>query len=110
VGNRIAIPSILIPVKGTGKHHLQESMKECYSVIAWFFAKKSLTKTDQCAGALLRRRNQLLVLHIPSDPIPTAMKDVNEFLYSQFYNLPHTATSINYTSEFQKLFEATMYY
>jgi len=53
VANRIAVPSILIPVNGTGKHQPQESMKECSSVIAWFFAKKSLMKMDQCAGALL---------------------------------------------------------
>jgi hypothetical protein len=28
-----------------------------------FFVKKSLTKTDRCAGALSWKRNQLLVLH-----------------------------------------------
>jgi hypothetical protein len=53
VANRTAVPSKPIPVKGTGKHQPQESMKECSSVIAWFFAKKSLTKMDRCAGALL---------------------------------------------------------
>jgi hypothetical protein len=65
---------------------------------------------DRCAGALFWRRNQLLVLHIPSDPIPTATKDVNLHYFIQFYNFPHAETSINYTSEFQKPFEATMYY
>jgi hypothetical protein len=52
VANRTAVPSMLIPVKGTGKQQLQERMKECSSVTAWFFAKKSLTKMDRCAGAL----------------------------------------------------------
>jgi hypothetical protein len=39
VANRIAVPSILIPVKGKGKHQPQESMKECSCVIAWFFLR-----------------------------------------------------------------------
>ena len=33
------------------------------SVVTMFFAQKSLSKTDPCAGALSWRRNQLLVLH-----------------------------------------------
>jgi hypothetical protein len=53
VANRIAVPSILIPVKRTGKHQLWKSMKKCSSVTARFFAKKSLTKIDWCAAALL---------------------------------------------------------
>jgi len=37
-----------------------------------FFAKKSLTKTGLCAGALSRGRNQLLVLHFSECFILTA--------------------------------------
>ena len=35
----------------------------CFSILTLFFGIRSLTKTDQCAGALSRRRNQMLVLH-----------------------------------------------
>jgi len=35
----------------------------CSSVVTLFSAKKFLTKTNQCAGTLLWRRNELLVLH-----------------------------------------------
>ena len=35
----------------------------CFNVVTLFFAKKFLTKTDRCAGALSKWRNQLLVLH-----------------------------------------------
>jgi hypothetical protein len=35
----------------------------CSSVVTLFFAMKPLTKTDRCAGALLWRRNQLLIAH-----------------------------------------------
>jgi len=35
---------------------------ECCSVVTFSFAKKSLTKTGRCAGALSWRRNQLLVV------------------------------------------------
>jgi len=36
--------------QGTGKNQLELGQK---SVVTLLFAKKSLTKTDQCAGALL---------------------------------------------------------
>jgi hypothetical protein len=44
----------------------------CSSVVTLFFAKKSLTKTDRCAGALPWTRNQLLVLHFPGRSLLTA--------------------------------------
>jgi len=46
---------MLISVEGRGKNQLesvQDSMWECSSAVTLFFAKKSLTKTDRCAGAL----------------------------------------------------------
>jgi hypothetical protein len=39
-------------------------VRGCYIVVTLFFANKTLTKTDRCAGALSCRRNQLFVLHI----------------------------------------------
>jgi len=49
----------------------------CSSVVTLFFANKSLTKTDRCAGALSLRRNQDLVLVFSGRFFLTAMKDVN---------------------------------
>jgi hypothetical protein len=52
-------------------------LQRCHIVLC----NKSLTETDQCAGALLWRRNKLLVHKFfrafPSDRIPKATKDVN---------------------------------
>ena len=76
-----------------------------------FFAKKFLTRSDWCAGALSWRRKQLLVLHFlgafPSDHILKATKDVSAILWDR--NFPHAAIPINYTSKFWALFEATTY-
>jgi hypothetical protein len=50
-----AIPSMLISVQGTEKNELQsgqESMGHTPGTVTLFFAKKFLTKTDWCAGAL----------------------------------------------------------
>jgi hypothetical protein len=44
----------------------------CSSFVTLFFAKKFLTKTDRCAGALSCRRNQLLVLHFSGLLVLTA--------------------------------------
>jgi len=46
---------MLISVEGTAKHQLQpgqESTEGCSSVVTLFLAKKSMTKTDRCVGAL----------------------------------------------------------
>ena len=74
---------MLISVEGTGKNQLQPSQEStggCSNAVTLLFGKKSLTKTDRCAGAL-SRRNQLLVLHFyrtfPPDPISKATKDIN---------------------------------
>jgi hypothetical protein len=50
---------------GTGKNQLQsgqENMGEAQVLVTLFFANKSLTKTDRCAGALSLKRDQLLLL------------------------------------------------
>lgn len=55
---------------------------ECSSAVTLLFDRKSVTKTDRCAGALSWRTNQRLVLHIfQSDRIPKAIKDSNEHIF-----------------------------
>jgi len=44
----------------------------CSSIVTLFFAKKSLTKTDRCAGELSWRRNHQLVVHISERFLLTA--------------------------------------
>ena len=59
---------MLVLVEGIGKLRLETrpgECGECSSFVTLFFAKKSLTKTDRCAGALSWRRNQTLVLCFP---------------------------------------------
>ena len=85
----------------------------CCSVVTLFFAKKFLTATNRCAGALLWRRNQLLVLFwgvFPSDCIPKATKGikVHFFIHSftfmnelimipaNFWNFLKLLRNINY--------------
>jgi hypothetical protein len=45
---------MLILVEGTGKNQMQPGQEStgCSSVVTLFLAKKSMTKTDRCAGAL----------------------------------------------------------
>ena len=70
------------------------------------FVKKSLDKTDRCAGAWSVRRNQMLVLHflglflLKASPRRRRMP-----LYINFLS---AAISVNYASEFWELFEATV--
>jgi len=71
-----------------------------------FFAKKSLAKTDRCAGALSRSRNQLLVLHFLGRFLLTA--SLRRRRMSLYINFPSAAIPVNYFSEFLELSEATM--
>jgi len=50
---------------GKGKNQLGLGWEHgiCSSVVTLFFAKKSLTKTDRCAGALSWRGDQLFIFH-----------------------------------------------
>jgi len=68
-----------------------------------FSAKISLTKTDRCAGALLWRRNQLLVLHFSERFLLTAVLRQQTHLCDR--NFPCAAIPVNYTGEFRKPFE-----
>ena len=65
----------------------------CSSVVTLFFNKKSLTKTDRCAGTLSWRRNQLffsIFWGFSSWPDPFGAEGFYcTFLYLQFYNFPH---------------------
>ena len=77
----------------------------CFSAVTLFFAKKLLAKTDQCAGALSWRRNQLFALHfgggVFSDRFPKATR------MSMYVSLFTAAISVNCANEFRELFEAT---
>jgi hypothetical protein len=70
-----------------------------------FFAKKFLTKTDWCAGALLWRRNQLFVLHISGRFLLAA--SLRRRSMSMYISLFTVAIPVNYTSELQELFKVT---
>jgi len=80
----------------------------CSSVVILFSDTKSLTKTDRCAGALLWRRSQLLVLHFSAHFLLTA--SLRHQWMSVYIYLFTAAIPVNFTSEFPKLFEATMYF
>ena len=95
---------MLISLEGTGKNRLEpdhESMGKCSSVVTLFFSKKSLTKTDRCAGALSRRRNQLLVLHFSGHFLLTSSVRRGTNLCNR--NAPQAAITVNYTREFREL-------
>ena len=77
----------------------------CSSVITLFFAMKPLTKTDQFAGALLWRINQLSILHFSGCLLlTTSLRRRRTSMYISIYTL---AIPINYTSEFWELLEVT---
>ena len=68
----------------------------CSSVVTLLFAKKSLTKTNRCAGALSWRRNQLFVLHFSGRLLLTAsLIRQRKSMYSYFFTV---AIPENYTS------------
>ena len=57
-------------------------------------------KENPCVGSKFFRE-------FPSDCIPKATKDVNVYFFS--HSVPHATTPVNNTTEFQELFEATVY-
>ena len=91
------------------RQKLVGAMSEVYgrfsSVVTLFFAKRSLTKTDQCAGALSWRRNQLLILHVSRSFLPTA--PLRRRRMSIYISLFTAAIPVNYTSYCRKRLEAT---
>ena len=79
--------------------HSRGRVKSNSCIVTLFFAKKSLTKSERCAGALSWRRIIFCSPfngQFPSDRIPKATKDIN-------------VHSCNCTSELRKIFEATTY-
>jgi len=78
-------------------------VRESCSVVTLFFAKKSLTETDRCAGALLWRRNQLLVFRfrdISFLPRPWVDEGCRcPFLYTELLHYSH------YSSEFPWIYQ-----
>jgi hypothetical protein len=77
------------------------------TVVIPFFANKSLTKTDRCTGALSLRRNLLLVLHFSRHFLLTA--SLRQFRMSMYISALIVPIPVNYTNDFQELFEATLY-
>jgi hypothetical protein len=71
-----------------------------------FFAKKSLTKTDRCAGALSWRRNEhsFSILGGVSFRTHSQRDKKRQCTVKKF---PHTQIPVNYTNEFREMFEAT---
>jgi len=84
-------------------------------VVTLFFAKKSLTKTDRCAGALSCWGNQLLVLHFSGRFLLIAsLRRQRMSIYIFFITGSNSCNlyqqiPVNYTSEFREIFEATTY-
>ena len=72
-----------------------------------FFAKKTMTKTDRCAGALPWKRNQLLVLHFSMRFILTA--SLRRRMLSMYISILIVAVLASYTSDFREIFEASKY-
>ena len=96
-----AIPSMLISVDGTDKNELQscqESTGHAPGTVTLFFAKKFLTKTDWCAGALSWRRNQMLVPHILGCFLLNA--SLRRRKVSMYISLFTIRNAVNYTSKF----------
>ena len=79
----------------------------CSSVVTLFFVKKSLTKSERCAGALPSRRNQLFVLPFSGRFLLTA--SLTWLRMSMYRNFPHVTIPVNFTSDFRELLEATTY-
>jgi len=73
----------------------------CSSVVTLFCVKKYLTKTDQWAGALKWRRNQLLVLHFWGHFLLTT--SLRQRRMSRNITSLTVAIPIHYTSEFREV-------
>jgi hypothetical protein len=66
---------MLISLKGTGKHQLrpgQEGKGGCSIVVILSFAKKFLTRTDQCVHSEVMKEEPMLVLHFLGGFLQTA--------------------------------------
>ena len=105
--HKSAVLSILISFKGTGENQLQpgqESVGDTPVLSHCYLIRNPTTYTDWCAGAL-SWRNQLLVLHFKRCFLPTTC--LRRRKISMYISLLIVENTVNYTSEFRKMFEAT---
>ena len=70
----------------------------CSKILILFFAKKSLTETDRCAGALSWRTNRLLVRHFSEHFLLTTSLRCRRM--SMCISLFTIVISVNYICEF----------
>jgi len=77
------------------------------SVVTLFFAKKALTKSDRCAGALSWKRKRVLVFHFSGCFLLIASPQRRKI--SVHISLFTVAIPVNYTREFREVFDATKY-
>ena len=89
--HKSSVSSMLISVEETGTSQMEPGQQGCLSVVILFYEKKSLTKTDWCAGAVWWRRNQLLFLHFWGLFLLTAYPRRRTNLWDR--NFPYAATS-----------------
>jgi hypothetical protein len=68
-----------------------------------FFDKKSLNKTEMCAGALSCRQNHLLVLHFRGGSLLIAFLSIRRTSMYEDVAIP-----VNYTSEFLQITSANL--
>jgi hypothetical protein len=87
---------VLISVEGIGKNQLKPGQKT---------TGDSPVLSHCCEGETTYCLTFFRAF--PSDCIPEMAKDVNVHFF--IHSVPHAETPVNYNSEFQELFEATMY-
>ena len=102
--------SLLILVEGSGKNTAAARSGEyggCSSFITLFFDKKSLTKTDWCAGALLWSVHQMLILNFSGHfLLTTSLRKQRVLVYIYLFTV---AILVNYTYAFWELLETMTY-
>ena len=92
---------MLISVKGTGEISCSQVRT---TFVTLFFAKKSLTKTDRCAGALSWGETNCCFFHFSGRLLLTASLRRRRISLYLSLEIP-----VYYTSQFRKNFEANPY-
>jgi hypothetical protein len=89
------------------RRNRQQSADEgCSNVVTSSFSKKTLTKTDRCAGALSWSWKQLLVLHFSRRCLQTEPQSRRTYMYISWFTV---SIPVNYTTEIRELFQAPTY-